>query len=1374
MVLIVVFGGAKSVMNSSFVGTEGLPSFVRFNNPALLSSDGDSAPFPFDTTQEDPDPLKLGGIRLRDEAKQFAVRLRRLSNEEIGITTMQGIFDSLGYSDSAPDYSAKLTELSRLLGTKLSQYLKVLRTSKITVENLYQLHLRQAIGQRLECCNIPNADLKWDDSYQCQVSQEFSCDLFPSTLLHADTFNPGRNLTEVFQHNVQYIQSIKWQYFLSTDGIHNEFPAHNFPNLLYSDCKNVHDFRHRGVFYSTIYQRSKNIVIVIDQGSSLSAAQLKIAKAIAKHIIYSLNEGDRVAVMSVSSEVRFSRDDSCVLDRLTFHSYEKKLFHVAFIDLIEKESTAMNHSLAFSTAFDLIRRSLLRTDEEEDSLKQDDVLIAYISRGLLSTLAEAKDVLTTIYDENALTSQRVFINTYAVIDEMKSVMYERTFLQDVADQNYTKYLVEREIAVPIRRGKATSVMSTRNLGAILGDIFQPFDWPIDSQPALSLPVKDEVGKGTIVTLTWPCMHDGHLFGIVGIDIHAGDVLEPATYYTQDNSYAIVLNNRGYVMVHPSLDRPILSSIQPMFAHLVHFENIPGLEELQKRMISESVGKETVVIRFPGNSSVSASSIHSNGLQDPSASVSVSYLWQHISLEQSGRTVFIAVLKVFQETSRDLKPSTALNDPLLIYHRLDLIPTENNCMHLKQLATFDTSTFFLSASAFIHPFEHLIQDETKRMVQGYLAFLNDNTNLISNPGILDHIRTDVAATSMINSDWLQQNLRSSLSEYIVRRYVATPSGVFRMFPGTLLSKNYDPTRRHWYLRALENPGKVTLTPPYLDIGGAGYIVTISHTIYEGKPAVLHGPADRIAAVMGMDISFKYFYKMLTDQIPICEQENIRCFIMDDRGYLIAHRGLIEPNDRGPLEEKHITHKEPLVTNDMLNHRGFVTKRACHSFMDRTTQRYYQFNTSLDGILTNLVHGEHCARYQITPIFGTNAFLGIVNQTCDMIRAFCPCSMVDRLCLNCHRMEQTECECPCECALRMNLCSETVVEVNDSQGSCPKFPEETEAVKVSLEVGRILPQCFQPICAQKVTRSDCIGVIDCEWCELEGDGLTRTRQAFCSTQRTCFGGILGARSPYNDHIPYRDHLKDDPVTFKSMPVGPVAGGIMGGFLLLALGIYCHRHRVCQHSRHYTASLPDGQLRDSNNENDFDDLDDLHNGYVNIVLSTFDNSAAAAAANVNPYFMNTSYRRPTNTDSDLGYSSMTPRDDSEQASTTCVESTVMGRDRYRPAVPAVRNPALAILPPPPQTTTQAARKHQRLLVEMDSNKDALPKFGATNMSEFGVTKLLEVGVTVPEFGVMKKAEFGGAVDSMPPQTVIPEEMTLLPHQVLTNVLIHAVDTH
>lgn len=47
---------------------------------------------------------------------------------------------------------------------------------------------------------------------------------------------------------------------------------------------------------------------------------------------------------------------------------------------------------------------------------------------------------------------------------------------------------------------------------------------------------------------------------------------------------------------------------------------------------------------------------------------------------------------------------------------------------------DSSALFLAGNAFINPFEHLSHEETKRMVQGYLAYLNDNTGLISNPGI----------------------------------------------------------------------------------------------------------------------------------------------------------------------------------------------------------------------------------------------------------------------------------------------------------------------------------------------------------------------------------------------------------------------------------------------------------------------------------------------------------------------------------------------------------------------------------------------------------------------------------------------------------------
>ena len=56
-------------------------------------------------------------------------------------------------------------------------------------------------------------------------------------------------------------------------------------------------------------------------------------------------------------------------------------------------------------------------------------------------------------------------------------------------------------------------------------------------------------------------------------------------------------------------------------------------------------------------------------------------------------------------------------------------------------------------------------------------------------------------------------------------------------------------------------------------------------------------------------------------------------------------------------------------------------------------------------------------------------------------------------------------------------------------------------------------------------DCLGVIGCEWCQAEQDGtrdsdgkiiLQAVRQPFCSSQITCFGGVVGAQTPYGDRL------------------------------------------------------------------------------------------------------------------------------------------------------------------------------------------------------------------------------------------------------------------
>lgn len=55
-----------------------------------------------------------------------------------------------------------------------------------------------------------------------------------------------------------------------------------------------------------------------------------------------------------------------------------------------------------------------------------------------------------------------------------------------------------------------------------------------------------------------------------------------------------------------------------------------------------------------------------------------------------------------------------------------------------------------------------------------------------------------ATSHVTDEWMTQMEMSSLNTYIVRRYIATPNGVLRIYPGSLMDKAFDPTRRQWWV------------------------------------------------------------------------------------------------------------------------------------------------------------------------------------------------------------------------------------------------------------------------------------------------------------------------------------------------------------------------------------------------------------------------------------------------------------------------------------------------------------------------------------------------------------------------------------------------
>ena len=184
-----------------------------------------------------------------------------------------------------------------------------------------------------DCCRLRRGvDVTWSDAWAAHVSTSQSCDLIPtSAAVDEPLFSPGRNLTHVFARNLERNPLVKWQYFISMQGLHVEYPAHNFDDDSHqhhhnhhrrayhpspasvpagSDgvadaCDNAIHARHRDVFVSTVMPRRKNVVIVIDQGRSLSDYQMAIAKAVAKHVLESLSEEDYVGVLALSDKVEF-------------------------------------------------------------------------------------------------------------------------------------------------------------------------------------------------------------------------------------------------------------------------------------------------------------------------------------------------------------------------------------------------------------------------------------------------------------------------------------------------------------------------------------------------------------------------------------------------------------------------------------------------------------------------------------------------------------------------------------------------------------------------------------------------------------------------------------------------------------------------------------------------------------------------------------------------------------------------------------------------------------------------------------------------------------------------------------------------------------
>ena len=110
------------------------------------------------TEEEEIEPIK--GFYLNEGSEMLASFLRSVSNEELGVTTLQTMYDSLPFGVLEKDDTTRVKDLSDRLQRKLSRYISLVNLSRSAIEELFWHHLHRPLSNPAPCCELPDSMLR--------------------------------------------------------------------------------------------------------------------------------------------------------------------------------------------------------------------------------------------------------------------------------------------------------------------------------------------------------------------------------------------------------------------------------------------------------------------------------------------------------------------------------------------------------------------------------------------------------------------------------------------------------------------------------------------------------------------------------------------------------------------------------------------------------------------------------------------------------------------------------------------------------------------------------------------------------------------------------------------------------------------------------------------------------------------------------------------------------------------------------------------------------------------------------------------------------------------------------------------------------------
>lgn len=408
-------------------------------------------------------------------------------------------------------------------------------------------------------------------------------------------------LDPVFKDNDKDNPSLLWQYFGSSDGVYRVYPGFKWSN----EGQDVYDNRRRG-WYIQGSSSPKDLVLLLDLSGRMAGQKLAIVKLAAMSLLETLQENDFVNIVILYSnkdnklkdkvqpymifEVLDTSDENlvdtkeknkaknCSSDCLLQATQQNKKYLKNFVPKLKARGMAAFDD-GFEFAIELLKESKDNGNTTSSGCSQSIILF---TDGIEESQAQkTRDILKK---QNADKKIRVF--TYLVGREKSAT--DQPLKKISAEYYGCTFRIQTLSDVREKVLEYVKILS-RPVGLATAD-----SDPVTSWTPIYL---DQLGLGLMITLVAPVFNksnSGELLGVVGTDV-ALPQLEDSVPRSEVgvNGYGFVINNNGFVLFHPGLDRekdpPNIALDQVEF-------NSSEAKELMREMISRKSGKMTFINR----------------------------------------------------------------------------------------------------------------------------------------------------------------------------------------------------------------------------------------------------------------------------------------------------------------------------------------------------------------------------------------------------------------------------------------------------------------------------------------------------------------------------------------------------------------------------------------------------------------------------------------------------------------------------------------------------------------------------------------------------------------------------------------------------------